>query len=96
MNPATQDEITEHEIELCVDGQDYTVIIELTCIDEGEAMTSDYPGSNPEWECTDAHVYWLNEDGEPMPLPDEATADKVIRLAVEDAIDRRAYDVWHG
>ena len=96
MKPAILDEITEHEIELCLNGHDYLVTVELKCVDEGEDTTSDYPGSNPEWECAQAHLYWLNGEDEPSPIPDEATADKVLDLAVEDAINRRAYDVWHS
>ena len=96
MKPAILDEITEHEIELCVDGEDYFVEVNLICVDEGEKMTSDYPGSNPEWELNNVSIYWFNEDGEITPIPDEAISDKVIDLAVEDAIERRAYDVWHG
>ena len=96
MKPAILNEITGHAIELGVDGEDYLAHITLKCVDEGEDMDSWYPGSSPEWECVDAHIYWFNENGEPLPLPDEAIADKVLDLAIEDAIERRAYDVWHG
>jgi|7_EtaG_2_1085326.scaffolds.fasta_scaffold103534_3 hypothetical protein len=96
MQPAIQNEITEHEVELYLNGHDYLVTVELKCVDEGEDKTRDYPGSDPEWECVEAHSYWLNGEDEPSPIPDEAIADRVLDLAIEIAIERRAYDVWHG
>ena len=95
MKPAILNEITGHAIELGVDGEDYLAHITLKCVDEGEDMDSQYPGSSPEWECIHASLYWCTEDGDSQ-IPDEAIEAKVLRLATEEAIDGRAYDVWHG